>query len=75
MPNQKFIPREVSPAMASRIARITTDAAQRGDVKSGFIVIEWKGDGETTAQVYLDYAPSWNGKSSHYEYGDWVETE
>ena len=68
-------PREITRRDVQRLLQITGDAAYRADIKSGFIVIEWKGDGETTAQVYLDYAESWNGKSPHYEYGDWVETE
>ena len=75
MPNQKFIPREVSPAMASRIARITTDAAQRGDIKSGWLLIEVFPDGSMTANASIQYSDSWRGKESTFSYGEWVDGE
>lgn len=75
MPNQKFIPREVSPAMASRIARITTDAASRGDVKSGWLLIEVFSDGTMTANASIQYSDSWRGKETQFQYGEWMEAE
>lgn len=67
-------PREITRRDVQRLLQITGDAAYRGDIKAGFIVVEWKG-GETTAQVYIDYESSWTGKAPHYEYGDWVDSE
>lgn len=75
MPNQKFVPKEVSPTMASRIARITTDAAGRGDVKSGWLLIEFFEDGTMTANASVQYGPTWKGKEILFQYGEWVDGE
>lgn len=49
----------------------TWSALRRGDIHSGFLLLEFYNDSSITAQASLEYRSTWKGKEQVFEYGEW----